>query len=38
MSVPSFNGCPPNSCQQIELKTTNVNLMVAVEEKSGDSS
>lgn len=31
-----FNGNPSNSCQDISLKTTNVNLMVAQKEKSGN--
>ena len=31
-----FHNSPSDSCWDISLKTTNVNLMVAVEEKSGN--
>ncbi len=31
-----FHGSPSNSCWDISLKTTTVNLMVALEEKSED--
>ncbi len=31
-----FCGSPSNGCPYISLKTTNVNLMVALEKKSGD--
>lgn len=32
----TFHGHPSNSCEDDLLRTTNVNVMVALEEKSGD--
>ncbi len=36
MSAPNFHGNPSDSCGDISLKSTNVNLMVALEKKSED--